>query len=297
VRASNGLGPIYPLDQPKALLAARLCRALHAVAGKQRAACCGGPIASPLLELCESSLSAALATRAVTLDAAAIARCETAVERSFAGCDWVTPGLPPPPPECQGLLRGALGEGSVCRSSLECAGNLHCAGLSPTRTGTCARPRARGVGCGAPVDPLATYTLAHAVERDHPVCQDVCSLTTHRCEPVPAVGDACTARVNCAPDLRCVAGRCSLDAPAGLGERCEGRACAADLRCSGGRCIPKAAVGEACAMDLDCATGGCVPRDDGQKTCGAKCVASLEALTSPAASPALRLPLRARPER
>jgi hypothetical protein len=258
-------------------MATRLCHALHAVAGKQRAACCGGPIVSPLLELCETSLSAALASRAVTLDAAAIPRCEAAVERSFAGCDWVTPGLPPAPPECRALIRGALGEGSVCRSSLECAGDMHCAGLSPTRTGTCARPRALGDGCGAPVDPLATYTLARDVERDHPRCQDFCSLVTHRCEPVPAVGDACTARVHCAWDQRCVARRCSIDAPE---ER-----------------VRKAAVGEACVMDFDCAMGGCVGRDDGRKTCGAKCVASLDALSSSAAGPVLRLPLRSRAER
>jgi len=191
-RPSDSLGSIYPDEVAAHPLATRLCEALHLVAGRRVAACCGGE------------------PRRYLFEPARVDACETSASLAFAGCDWVTPSQPGAPAPCQDQLRGTLLEGAVCRSSLECAGTHHCEGLGPTRTGVCQPPEPLGSGCGVQVDVLATYTLQTDVERSHPFCAAFCSLTSHRCEPSPQPGAPCFASINCAPGQTCAAGACRL---------------------------------------------------------------------------------------
>src|SRR5882672_3321189 len=133
-------------------LAERLCSGLHRIPSERVAACCGRPDGEFLYEECVSEVEASLKTGAASLDSSDVDRCSNAMRQALTGCDWVTPGQPLAPAECQNLFRGKLEEGSVCRSSLECTGDLHCAGASPKRTGHCARPQAAGAACGTHTD-------------------------------------------------------------------------------------------------------------------------------------------------
>ena len=267
----DALGSIYPPAVPPLPVARELCDALHAIPAERAAACCGTRPDDGLRDQCVRALSASLRDGAVELDEASVATCRADTERALAGCDWVTPSEPLAPPACQRLLRGKLGAGRVCRSSLECAGRMHCDGLGPTKTGICAEPAALGEVCGSHVDVLATYTLERGLETTHPFCAESCSLATHRCEAAPVPGSS----------------------PAGkTGDRCGTTPCAAGLRCRQGLCVPLAAAGEACVADLDCAAGGCSRHGGGEKTCGAKCSPSFEALSHGDAVPAMALPAR-----
>ena len=53
--------------------------------------------------------------------------------------------------ECKGLTTGAQGEGASCRTSLDCAADLWCAGASFPSDGTCRKRGSAGAGCEAPL--------------------------------------------------------------------------------------------------------------------------------------------------
>jgi hypothetical protein len=250
-------------------VAQRLCEALFVKPARRKAECCGRAEQPPLLDACVSTLETSLRAQALSLESAAVSACEVALDTALTGCDWVGSSLPPTPAACQGLFVGHVLGGGACRSSLECAGALHCEGVSPTRSGTCTAPAPLGAGCGAQVDALASYTLQRDLASSHPMCQDFCSLAQNRCEPVPAAGQSCQASVNCAPGQSCSGGRCSEPTAA-----------------------PRARPGEACRTHLDCAVGGCVEGAGGQRTCGAQCTAPLAALGASAESARMRLPFR-----
>jgi hypothetical protein len=290
----DALGTIYPPGAPPHPLAIRLCEALHAVAARRKAQCCGGDPAPFLATECARVLGATLHAGTVELEEAAIDRCASATDDALAGCDWVTPGPPAVPEACQRLLRGKLERGAVCRSSLECAGDRHCEGVSPTRTGVCAAPAGEGAGCGTHVDVLATYLADRHLATTHPFCADHCSLVAHQCGPLPLVGSACLAHVNCAPSQRCFAGRCSAAPRGARGEPCGAAPCADGLRCIDAVCAPLAQSGEACTSDLDCAVGACVRGEDGRRHCGPQCSPSLDALRGRDGGPTLGLPVKAR---
>jgi hypothetical protein len=290
------LGTIYPRDLPPHPLATRLCETLHGVPGRRKAECCGGEPASSLTTECARVLGATLHAAAAELDETAALRCAAAMTDSLRGCDWVTPTPPGTPESCQGLLKGKLAAGSVCRSSLECEGQLHCAGVSPTKTGVCTPPGAEGSGCGTHVDVLATYLLDRRLGTSHPFCADFCSLVTHKCQKGPPLGSPCVASVNCGPSQTCVNGRCSATLLGGPGDPCGAIACASGLRCVAKVCTPLGGPGETCASDADCAVGGCVRDAQGRSTCGAKCTASLEVLRGVDAGVTMRLPAAPRVE-
>ena len=292
--AMDALGTIYPRDAPPHPLATRLCEALHAVPARRKAECCGGEAAPFLMTECGRVLGATLHAKSVELEEAAIERCAAAMNDSLTGCDWVTPSAPLAPEACQGLLRGKLERGSVCRSSLECAGKMHCEGVSPTKTGLCTPPGGEGAGCGTHVDVLATYLSDRNLATSHPFCEEHCSLVAHKCGPMPKVGSACVANVNCAPSQICAGGQCSAAAPARRDESCRGRPCGEGLRCIDEVCAPLASSGEMCTADADCKMGGCMPAGDGPRTCGAKCTASLDALRGRDGGLTMRLPLMPR---
>ncbi|HMI87700.1 MAG TPA: hypothetical protein VK550_26620 [Polyangiaceae bacterium] len=299
----DALGTIYPRGAPPHPRATRLCDTLHAVPARRKAECCGGVApdagAAPFLATeCARVLGATLDAGTVELDEAVVDRCAAAMSAAFTGCDWVTPSPPALPEVCQQLLRGKLARGGVCRSSLECAGDMHCEGVGPTKTGICAPPAGEGAGCGAHVDVLATYLSDRHLPTAHPFCAEHCSLVAHRCGPQPEVGSACVANVNCAASQLCVKNRCSA-APAGrAGEVCGDVPCAEGLRCVEGACAARASTGEGCSSDSDCALGACVRGGDGVTRCGPQCSASLDALGSRDGGLTMGLPHRAaRPRR
>jgi hypothetical protein len=273
------------------VLSRRLCEALHALPAERKAHCCGGKPQQALLEECVTALSRSLAVRALELDPNAVSACVADMRETLTGCDCVTPGQPLTPEACQNLFRGRLAIGAACRSSLECAGALHCEGSTPTHAGRCAAPAPIGAGCGTHIDALASYVLVRGLERTHPFCSDFCSLTSHKCEPIPSEGSPCAASVNCGPEQGCVQGACTSRRGSGADAPCAGASCAPGLRCLEGRCRPFARAGEQCATDFECAHGGCVANLSGDKVCGAKCSLSLAALQAETGQ-AMRLPLR-----
>jgi hypothetical protein len=255
-------GSIYGSPREAHPLAVRLCDALHALPGRRIAECCGTPPSRFVFDECVRVVSASLESGASALAERRVDACTRAAEASLAGCDWVTPSEPLSPAACQSIFEGRVREGGVCRSSLECADDLHCQGLSATRTGVCTRPQAIGSACGSHVDVMAAYVLDRGLDRARPFCRDFCSLVNHRCEPIPAEGASCLASVNCAPGHACIASRCSSSAPIAT----------------------LATPGQSCHTDFDCQQGGCI-----EGMCGKKCSMSFGALSN--AKP-MRLPAR-----
>jgi hypothetical protein len=250
------------LAGPPDPLAAELCAALHDLPAQRRAACCAAPGGIVITGECTRVVSAALRAGAVRLDAGAVAACRAALARSLDGCDWVGAFNVTLPPACAGLLHGTLTAGAVCRSSLECAGDLRCRGAGPTQPGHCGPPLAAGAACGLATDTLAVYTRADDVERAHPECAGYCE--RHRCHDAIAPGGACTLTSQCADGAHCRAGRCAPGRWASDGESCTGGDCAPGSRCVANRCLAPRTSG-ACTSDFEC-RGGCVA---GQ--CGPRC--------------------------
>jgi hypothetical protein len=255
---------IYPSEVAPQPLAVRFCEALHKLPAERVAACCGSATTTSLAGECTRLLSASLADGVVELAAEAVDACVSATKRELEGCGWVTPGVPPPPKECVGLLRGTVTAGGACRSHLDCSGNAHCLG------GTCVAPEPIGARCGVAVDQLATLTRQNDVEKRHATCAEHCSLVTHKCEAMPTVGTECFSSAGCAEGQTCVGGKCSASPPGKENEPCSGATCAKGLRCAEKRCVPLAREGEPCASDFDCARGGCSAHDGG-RVCGATC--------------------------
>jgi hypothetical protein len=268
-RAPRGGDRTALADSAPVAEAVALCSALHAAPARRRAECCGGSSPPLLYDECVRHLSDSLRAGSALVDPRAIARCEAAIKKQVAGCDWVSPTLAAPPQECRGVIVGLVPAGKSCRSSLECEGALHCEGQGASSPGVCRPPQPRGAMCGVGVDPLATYVSERNVEHRKPSCSDRCSLVTHRCEARPEPGAPCRASVNCAANQRCRAGRCELSAT--------------------GAEETSAQPGETCESDLDCAVGGCSVSEDGRATCGMKCSSALGSLTMRSDSKALPL--------
>jgi hypothetical protein len=281
--------PVYPqLKGEPDPAVRRLCTALHVLPGQRKAACCEGSSTSNVGGQCESVVTVALRSGAITLDHAALDRCVEAMEKAHQGCDWVTPLSSTVVPECEGVLRGQFPEDSKCRSSLECAEGLHCHGAGPTNIGYCGKPR-EGGSCNTGVDVLATYARQDNIDKGHPECAGQCY--QHRCIPALAVGDACQSNIPCGVGAHCSGGHCVAKPLAVEGEACaEQLDCAVGLHCAGGSCRGKGGEGEKCERDLDC-RATCL-KDPGQKrgVCGHRC--TFPPVTKPlvAKPPAAKLP-------
>lgn len=257
--------PVYPLDVPEEPLARRVCGAVQETFLKQRGTCCGDQALSGssqvLVSECVRNLSAAIAAKAVTVNATDLAKCAEETTKVFAGCAWVGPHPPPLPASCRNLLVGTIGEGKTCRSSLECVGELHCEGVGPTSAGTCRKPRATG-GCGRTVDPLALYTR-QAFDESHPECTQRCGKIG--CVAPKAAGEACTVASECQKGHVCVGAKCTPVVAAKVGDPCPTGACVEGAACARGKCVSPKPAGEKCDDDLEC-QGGCV-----KGTCGTRC--------------------------
>ncbi|MDF2695350.1 MAG: hypothetical protein K0S65_3733 [Labilithrix sp.] len=283
--AGDDVDSVYPVD-PKAPLdplAQKLCAGLSEMPEKKRAACCTTTPGIVVTTECARTLSAALRSKAVELAESAVDGCVAAFERSLEGCDWVGPFPPGPPKECQGIVKGLLGEGAKCRSSLECMGSLRCAGVGPTTPGKCSTARAIGELCGGTTDTLATYVRQNDLDKQHPECATGHCIK-HRCAmPIPA-GGVCHVTLDCAEGLQCLPAsgpvkkgahperKCAPHSiPTREGEACPGGLCAGDLQCIMSKCTRRKGGGEACTNDFEC-RGGCVRTGTNAKgTCGPRC--------------------------
>jgi hypothetical protein len=246
-------------------LAQQLCSTLYAVPAGRRAACCQGK-ASPGIALsqCVLTLSAALRSGAVSLDAKALAACDAAQAKRYEGCAWAGPTQPALPAECADLLRGNLKAGAVCRSSLECLEGSFCLGSGPTQAGTCSPPKSDGQSCRSSVDALAGYAREDE-QVHHPECAGFCG--HYRCAPRTAPGGACHMASECPSGQHCDGTKCVAGAAAAADEACVGGTCAEGLRCVSGKCAAPLATGAACKSDEEC-IGGCIPQTH---VCGQRC--------------------------
>lgn len=254
------MAPVYS-EQPAAVdpLAARLCKAIHARPAEQRAACCGRPApkdpGGQFETECARLLSIVLAERSVTLNDAAVAACEAALAPQQSDCEALGRLTTPMPAACLGVLQGKRAAGTPCRSSLECADALRCAGAGPTDPGVCAPAGGPGRACAIAVDVLATYTRQTDLDTRHPECQGICQL--HRCAPPIAEGSACRSALQCGPGRFCVEGVCKAQSDLPEGAQCTTGGCATGLRCVGGRCATPKPTGAVCSNDFEC-RGACL---------------------------------------
>jgi hypothetical protein len=263
--------PVYPVDgAPPDPIAERLCKLVHEGEPSRRAQCCHTKPGTLFTSECVRTLSYALKHQAVTLDAADIDKCEAALATVYAGCEWVGPMPPLLPDACTTIVHGKLASGAVCRSSLECEGNMRCRGVGPTTLGRCAPPGPAGASCGGTVDTLATYTREDLkLNTAHPECEDFCNRRV--CAQVPPDGTPCVLPVQCGPKHACVAGKCASIPPGKLGESCKTVPCDEDLVCIAGKCSARRNNGESCENDFQC-KAGCLKADGGKTgTCGMKC--------------------------
>jgi len=256
--------PVYAGEVPVNPLASRLCDALYAAPAEKLATCCGTKPQPSLAGECRRVVSLALAGKQVVLDAARLGTCETALAASTASCDRAGNETAPLPEECEDLFGGSLGAGAVCRSALECARGLTCAGLGPTEPGRCTPPATANAPCHPVVDPLAA--MARQRTTQHPSCEGYCNRT--RCADVVALGAACAFQDPCGRENHCGDGKCQAGPRALVGESCTAGGCERDAVCVGGKCERQRASG-LCTQDADC-LGGCRMRDGG-RACGPRC--------------------------
>lgn len=267
--AADRIQPVYPIDnQPPLPLAERYCNTVRGIPEKRRDACCPSiGVPSPTGE-CIRTLSSALRSGAVTLDAADLDACAAAVTRETAGCDWVTSVGSPTVAACLGILKGTLKEGARCRSNLECEEGMRCRGLGATRPGKCGPPLPARSICNIATDSLAVFAGQDDYERHHPECAGHCA--RKHCFDAVAVGAACAASHECGPKARCVAGKCAEGPLPAAGQACTD-VCAAGARCSKGKCVALRGEAESCEDDAECRAR--CERGDGGKTgkCAAQC--------------------------
>jgi hypothetical protein len=265
--ADEDVKPVYAAGETVPL-AQQLCDALYEVQADRRAACCSSKPSPGLgLSQCVLTVSAALRSGAVSLEAKSVAACAAAQTKRYEGCAWVGPAHPSLPTECADLLHGTLKAGAVCRSSLECLDGSFCLGVGPTQPGKCSPPKSDGQACRLSVDALAGYARQDE-ELHHPECAGYCG--HYKCAPRTAPGGACHMASECPGGQHCDGNKCVAGAAAAAGEACVGGACADGLSCVSGKCAAPLPTGAACKSDAEC-TGGCIPATH---VCGQRCDAN-----------------------
>lgn len=279
---SNDVEPVYPASVATLPLADKLCRVLAETVENKRATCCHASRGVVVTSECTRMLSAAVRDGAASITEQAVDACASAYERALEGCDWVGPFAPGPPPACQRIVVGQLGEGKSCRSSLECQGGLRCNGVGPTTRGTCGQPKEDGALCGATTDALASFVRASSVlDAAHPECRSGHCIK-HRCAAALPERGACQITADCGEGLECVRSgpsgaratvpdrRCVKLALPHEGQPCPGGVCADGLSCVAGTCRERKGAGQSCREDFEC-KGGCL-RDGGRDgKCGMRC--------------------------
>jgi len=268
-RGSDEIKPVYPIDNsPPDPVAKRFCDAVQTLPAERKAACCEDSARAPFAAECTRTLSAALRSKAVSVDEAAVLRCEEAAKRAYEGCGWVGRFPAQPPAECLGIFKGHLAEGATCRSNLECEKGLTCYGLAATFVGKCSKPRPKGAVCNTGIETLANLTRqGRMADTEHPTCEGFCNKV--RCADAPPLGEACKSSVTCGHGRTCVNDKCSDKALPAEGEACAAGECSIGLRCVESKCAKPLLDGAACTIDAAC-FGSCV---DG--TCKKLCQATM----------------------
>lgn len=278
--------PVYPegVKGVSSPLASKLCKIVVERQEARRAECCKVPSAIVMTDECVRMASAAIMANAAHLEPAALDTCASAIEATFAGCDWVGPFAPALPTACRALFVGALAKGARCRSSLECAGALRCQGVGPTTAGRCDSGKADGEPCGSSVDSLAAVAR-QAVDESHPECQKAC--VARKCGDYLADDTPCTTSAECRAGSVCVGnGRepaglsakssvvrtCQKRTPGKVGQACVyGSACEGGAECMLGTCALKKAAGEPCVSDFECRGGCSKSAGESKGKCGMRC--------------------------
>lgn len=284
--ANDDLRPVYPIDNlPPLPLAARYCGAVREAPARRREACCPSMGAVPETGECVRTLSAALRSGAVTLDAAEVDACVAAVAKETAGCDWVTSVGSPTVAACLGLIKGTLKEGARCRSNLECEEGARCRALGATRQGKCSPPLPARRVCNISTDSLAAFTGQDDLDRRHPECAGYC--VRKLCADAVAVGARCVGSFECGPKAHCVAGKCAEGPLPGPGQACTD-ACAAGAHCAKGKCATAKTEGESCEEDAECRAH--CERGDGGKAgqCARQCPSFLVPPVKPPVKPSAK---------
>lgn len=257
---SDVIKPIYPKDDgaPPDPVVVKYCDSVIGGPESRRTACCPDAATFSRVEECKRTLGFAVRTGAVKIDAAALDACARDVATSSEGCDWV--GFAPLelPASCDAVLRGAIQEGKECRSSLECAGDLRCQGVSAVELGKCGPPRAARYPCGTGIDVLAAGTGQVRFDRAHRECEGYCK--ARMCVDATPVGQACSSEFECGKGS-CIDGKCSDLPLPGAGQACAAGACGVGLKCHDGKCAAPKKEGEACSADDECRS--VCARDDG----------------------------------
>jgi hypothetical protein len=245
--------PVYPITKdPPEPLAQRYCALFYERAETRRKACCPKTTFTPVLltSECVRTLSAALRSKAVTVETTALDACEAQIAVEEKQCDWGGEL----PEQCKGLVKGTIAAGALCRSSLECVDGLQCRGLGTSRAGNCAPPSKVGERCADAPDTLASF-VRQDVAATHPVCDGHCFLGA--CRALAPAGGECKSMLDCQKGTHCRANLCT-DAPfPTAGQPCGGDACAAGLRCVAGTCTAIVRLGEACSSDDGCRSAFC----------------------------------------
>ena len=248
-------------------LAQKLCTALHALAEERRAACCKITPGVTMVDECVKIVSAALRSKAVTVDPEKVQRCTEAMDQALTGCGWAGPWGVGVPAECSKLFAGHRPGGELCRSSLECQSGLSCRAVGPTAAGRCDKPLPTGERCAVSVDVLAVYARQE-VDLDHPECSGFCGHL--RCFDKVAEAGKCASANDCAAGLHCTGSVCKSGLRSALGQGCVGGGCAEGLRCIASICAQPRDQGS-CAEDQEC-RGGCLKKPGAAEgVCGMRC--------------------------
>jgi hypothetical protein len=274
--------PVYDTKGPPVEIAVKLCTGLHEMPEKKRAACCSTTPGIVMQPECVRNLSAALRANAIELTQADVDSCLAAFDKTLDGCDWVGPFPPGPPPACMTILKGKIGAGAKCRSTLECKDGMRCIGVGPTTAGKCSAAKNTGESCGHTTDTLATFVRQNDVDIHHPECKEKCF--KHKCSPPIADGGECQSSVDCDKGLQCIPvpgtggpgkgmpkKKCGPRANPKENEACPGGVCDGDLQCINNKCTARKPAGETCSADHEC-RGGCLKGDGGATgKCGMRC--------------------------
>lgn len=274
---SDQIRPVYPVTKdPPDPLAQRFCETIHELPANRKAECCKGGYSMRLTNECSRVLSYALRAKAVALDPADVDKCAEAMAKATEGCGWVTPTRVKLPAACDGIIKGTVVEGNVCRASLECLDGLRCLGSSTTDAGTCRKPLGKGGPCSHAVDTLASYTGQASSDLKHPECTGFCA--RRWCADIAPLGGACAVSLECGPGRYCIDKKCAEGPLPEAGKPCRGGLCAEGIRCVAGQCAPLGKEGEACEHDADCESGCEKPKGSPKGKCALKCWPSLDAL-------------------
>jgi hypothetical protein len=249
--------PVYPSPTgPASPIADKLCAALYDLPRRRMAECCKTAPLPPIVTAeCVRNLTSALELKSAAIATEVADRCVAALEKAHQGCDWVGPVPVALPAECRRMVEGAVVENGSCRSSLECKGSLHCAGVGPTESGRCSPARKTGEVCRTAVDPLAAFLRDDDAEVRHAECEGFCK--RHRCVPRASAGQACLSNVECGPDDHCDGQTCVAGSKAKVGTPCAETGCEPGARCIDHLCQKPLPAGDKCTNPFSCA-GACV---------------------------------------